>query len=123
MGKQKETLHVCHRRLWCFLPEAPDCQSTSLNTISMELAVSTQRERKTYMSNQIGDRYTCSDPNCGCEVKISRPCSMVPSSSDNSPSSSDNSMSAAGTSTGSDLPSETTRFRSEPTSTQGDFGA
>src|SRR5207302_11515925 len=96
--------------------EAPNCQPTALNTISMELAVSTQRERKTFMSNQIGDRYTCSDPNCGCEVTISRPCSMVPSSSDNS-------MSAAGTSTGSDLPSETTRFRSEPTSTQGDFGA
>ncbi len=28
------------------------------------------------MSNQIGDRYTCSDPNCGCEVEIERPCNM-----------------------------------------------
>jgi hypothetical protein len=26
------------------------------------------------MSNQIGDRYSCSDPNCGCEVTIDRPC-------------------------------------------------
>jgi hypothetical protein len=25
------------------------------------------------MSNQIGDRYVCSDPNCGCEVEIRRP--------------------------------------------------
>lgn len=29
------------------------------------------------MSNQIGDRYTCSDPNCGCEIRIERPCSMT----------------------------------------------
>jgi len=27
-----------------------------------------------FMSNQIGDRYTCSDPNCGCEVAIEGPC-------------------------------------------------
>jgi hypothetical protein len=27
------------------------------------------------MSNQVGDRYTCSDPKCGCEVEIQRPCS------------------------------------------------
>lgn len=25
------------------------------------------------MSNQVGDRYACSDPNCGCEVEIRRP--------------------------------------------------
>jgi hypothetical protein len=28
------------------------------------------------MSNQIGDRYTCSDPNCGCEIQINSPCRM-----------------------------------------------
>ncbi len=28
------------------------------------------------MSNQIGDRYTCSDPNCGCEIAIERPCNL-----------------------------------------------
>jgi hypothetical protein len=25
------------------------------------------------MSNQRGDRYTCSDPNCGCEVEVKEP--------------------------------------------------
>lgn len=28
------------------------------------------------MSNQVGDRYTRSDPNCGCEVVIERPCNV-----------------------------------------------
>ena len=28
------------------------------------------------MSNQMGDRYTCSDPNCGCEIEIKSPCNM-----------------------------------------------
>jgi hypothetical protein len=28
------------------------------------------------MSNQIGDRYTCSDPNCGCEIEVKSPCNM-----------------------------------------------
>ena len=26
------------------------------------------------MTNQIGERYICSDPNCGCEVEIILPC-------------------------------------------------
>ena len=34
------------------------------------------------MSNQTGDRYTCTDPNCGCEIRIERPCSMVPAGTD-----------------------------------------
>jgi len=25
------------------------------------------------MSNQIGDRYTCSNTNCGCEIEVKRP--------------------------------------------------
>lgn len=29
------------------------------------------------MSNQIGDRYTCSDPNCGCEIEVKHPCNMT----------------------------------------------
>lgn len=29
------------------------------------------------MSNEIGDRYTCTDPNCGCELVIEKPCGMV----------------------------------------------
>jgi len=59
------------------------------------------------MSNQIGDRYSCSDPNCGCEIEIQRPCNMVPSDpasevADTAPSRKD--------------------FRSEGVSTTGDFG-
>lgn len=40
------------------------------------------------MSNQVGDRYVCSDPNCGCEVEIERPCSMGSAEVDVSESSS-----------------------------------
>ena len=29
------------------------------------------------MSNQRGDIYSCSDPNCGCEIEIKQPCSMI----------------------------------------------
>ncbi len=29
------------------------------------------------MSNQRGDIYACSDPNCGCEIEIKQPCSMI----------------------------------------------
>jgi hypothetical protein len=28
------------------------------------------------VSHQIGDRYTCSDPNCGCEVALEQPCKV-----------------------------------------------
>lgn len=31
------------------------------------------------MSNRTGDRYTCTDSNCGCEIEIKNPCSMVES--------------------------------------------
>jgi hypothetical protein len=58
------------------------------------------------MSNQIGDRYSCSDPNCGCEIEIERPCSMLASETgeidETSPS--------------------RREFRSEGISTAGDFG-
>jgi hypothetical protein len=26
------------------------------------------------MSNRVGDRYTCMDPNCGCEMEVTRAC-------------------------------------------------
>ena len=26
------------------------------------------------MSNQVGDRYICSDPNCGCEIEVKSAC-------------------------------------------------
>ena len=29
------------------------------------------------MSNLIGERYQCSDPDCGCEIEILRPCRML----------------------------------------------
>ena len=60
------------------------------------------------MSNRIGDLYSCTDPNCGCEVEIQRPCGA---------SSPDEEVSEIGT--GSVRRSE---FRSEPVSTTGDFG-
>jgi hypothetical protein len=56
------------------------------------------------MANRIGDRYACSD--CGCEVEISRPCSISSAEEE-----------SAGTSS-----SMRRDFRSEPTSTVGDFG-
>jgi hypothetical protein len=33
------------------------------------------------MSNQTGDRYTCSDPECGCEIEVKRPCNAFEESS------------------------------------------
>jgi hypothetical protein len=73
------------------------------------------------MSNQTGDRYTCTDPNCGCEIRIERPCSMVPSGSEYS---SESNISAKD----QELERENTgsltgNFRRETTSTPGDFGA
>ena len=62
------------------------------------------------MSNQIGDRYTCSDPSCGCEIEIKRPCGMLLKSGEEFSSASDRSV-----------PSRTA---GEPSniSTQDDFG-
>jgi hypothetical protein len=59
------------------------------------------------MSNQVGDRYVCSDPNCGCEVEIERPCSMNSAEVDVSESSS----------------VKTRDFRAQPTSTVRDYGS
>jgi hypothetical protein len=58
------------------------------------------------MSNQIGDRYSCSHPNCGCEIEIQRPCNM----------------SSAETNT-EERGVRTRDFRSEPVSTVGDDGS
>lgn len=60
------------------------------------------------MSNQVGDRYSCSDPECGCEVEIARPCSM---------SSSEDDVAETGSTP------RRRDFRSEPTSTTGDYGS
>jgi len=58
------------------------------------------------MSNQMGDRYACSDPNCGCEIKIERPCGM---------------FSSEGSAVVADAPFRR-EFRSEGVSTTGDYG-
>jgi len=35
------------------------------------------------MNNQVGDRYNCSDPNCGCEIELKSPCNIIESPSRN----------------------------------------
>ena len=73
------------------------------------------------MSNQTGDRYTCTDPNCGCEIRIERPCRMMPAGDEYS---SESSISARDRELGSESAgSMTGNFRRESTSTPGDFGA
>jgi hypothetical protein len=73
------------------------------------------------MSNQTGDRYTCTDPNCGCEIRIERPCSMMPSGSEYS---SESNISSKEEERGSENSGSITgNFRRESTSTPGDFGA
>ena len=62
------------------------------------------------MSNQTGDRYACSDPNCGCVVEIQRPCST-----------------ASATGTLEEVAGSTVRpsgyaYRNEPVSTTDDYG-
>jgi hypothetical protein len=72
------------------------------------------------MSNQTGDRYTCTDPNCGCELRVERPCSMVAGSE----YSSESNVTAMDKELGNEnTGSLTGNFRRESTSTQGDFGA
>ena len=73
------------------------------------------------MSNQTGDRYTCSDPNCGCEIRIERPSSMLQSGAEYS---SESNVAAKDRELGSEKTGSLTgNFRRESTSTQGDFGA
>jgi hypothetical protein len=68
-------------------------------------SIARSARKENSMSNQIGDRYTCSDPNCGCEIEIARPCSMISSEAT------------------FDEEAPTRReFRSEPISTVGDYG-
>lgn len=64
------------------------------------------------MSNQIGDRYTCSDPHCGCEIEIERPCSMIPTNVE-AEIASDTSLRGVATHD----------FRSHEVSTVGDYGS
>jgi hypothetical protein len=73
------------------------------------------------MSNQTGDRYTCTDPNCGCEIRVERPCNAISSGSNYS---SESNISAKDQELGSEnTGSLTGNFRRESTSTPGDFGA
>jgi hypothetical protein len=71
------------------------------------------------MSNEIGDLYACSDPSCGCEVEIERPCSSVPSET----SSSVERTSGADMFDESHNPRVGYEHRSESTSTPGDYGS
>ena len=73
------------------------------------------------MSNQSGDRYTCTDPNCGCEIRVERPCSMMPSGREYS---SESNVVAREEELGREnAGSLTGNFRRENTSTPGDYGA
>lgn len=58
------------------------------------------------MSNQVGDHYVCSDPNCGCEVEIRRP-------------SSDETLSEVA---GTTVRPSGYEFRSKDVSTEDDYG-
>jgi hypothetical protein len=73
------------------------------------------------MSNQTGDRYTCTDPNCGCEIRIERPSGTMSAGSSYS---SESNVSAKEKELGSEESGSLTgNFRRESTSTPGDFGA
>jgi hypothetical protein len=81
-----------------------------------------QSERK-FMSNQVGDVYSCSDPNCGCEVQIQRPCSM--SASGGSSSKTSRGGTSDTTEAGSSAPAfqgSTNAARTEAISTPADYG-
>jgi hypothetical protein len=72
------------------------------------------------MSNQTGDQYTCTDPNCGCEIRIERPSKTVPRSE----YSSESNFTAEDQELGSESSGSLTGdFRHESTSTVGDFGS
>jgi hypothetical protein len=73
------------------------------------------------MSNQTGDRYSCTDPNCGCEIRIERPSNSVSAVSDYT---SESNVAERDQELGSEnTGSLTGNFRRENTSTAGDFGA
>jgi hypothetical protein len=73
------------------------------------------------MSNQTGDRYTCMNPNCGCEIRIERPSNSVSVATDYS---SESNVAERDQALGSENSGSLTgNFRRENTSTAGDFGA
>ena|SRR5579871_6831827 len=75
------------------------------------------------MSNQTGDRYSCSNPNCGCEVQIQRPCSSVASNA-NVASSTLESRAASGNLESDSMLSKNRELRADaPVSTVGDYGS
>jgi hypothetical protein len=73
------------------------------------------------MSNQTGDRYACTDPNCGCEIRIELPSKAVSAVSEYS---SESNVAERDQELGSENTGALTgNFRRETTSTPGDFGA
>jgi hypothetical protein len=75
------------------------------------------------MSNQTGDRYSCSNPNCGCQLEIQRPCGMV-SSSANVASGSLESRATSGTLESDSMLAKNRELRADaPVSTVGDYGS
>lgn len=69
------------------------------------------------MNSQVGDRFTCSNANCGCEVEIKQPSNMSAERSGGAKGGSSSLESGAG-----NAPT-TRRTGSEPVSTQGDYGS
>jgi len=70
------------------------------------------------MSNQVNDRYVCSDAKCGCELEVKRPCSMVPSGTATLATS----QNAAEPQDIGEVQADRS-FGGEPISTPGDFGS
>ncbi len=74
------------------------------------------------MSNQVGDRYECSDPNCGCRVEIERPCGIH--SADRRGASAESVIDDATTNSSSSFQGASRADRTDTViSTPGDFGA
>ena len=69
------------------------------------------------MNSQVGDRFTCSNANCGCEVEIKQPSNM--STERSGESKSENSSPQSGTGNAPTM----RRTGSEAVSTQGDYGS
>jgi hypothetical protein len=75
------------------------------------------------MSNQTGDRYSCSNPACGCEIQIQRPCNSVASTA-NVTSGSLESRATSGTIESDSMLEKNREFRADaPVSTVGDYGS
>jgi hypothetical protein len=88
----------------------------------------TPRFQEATMKTRVGERYQCSDPDCGCEIEITTPSRMSAESSMNSPMSSsmrefDDDRSIGGSATGETGPGTLRNAESSGISTPGDFGS